>query len=500
MNKETTLQRFRMYQRKIATQRYIGFLIGWDAATEAPRKSVQYRAQIQGDLAGEHFAYQMDPANIALLEEIAEGEFDAADQLSAKKYLKNINKIRYIPAEEYVQAARNRSIIARVWEEAKRCNDYASFAPHLERFLHDVKSSLSYRGVKDTEYFATLLDDNEEGMTIEKYNHFFTALKEELVPFTQDCLNNGRQIDDKALYLHVPRATQEAIVHYMVETLRFDLLSGVVKTSAHPFTTGSGSPTDVRFTVKYQDEYFPGAMMASLHEMGHALHSQQGNPAYAGTNLNGGPSAGIGESQSRFYENYIGRSQAFWQTHFPALQKFIPELYDLSPNDFWRMLNRSKAVLTRIEADELTYPLHIILRYEIERAIFAGEVKVKDLPELWNAKCADYLGIVPKTDTEGVLQDVHWGGNVGFGYFPTYALGTAYAAQFDRTLRQELDVDTLIRENKMEVVNSWLKDKIHFSCGLKTPEQILLEVTGEPFNVQYYLDYLKSKYRQIYFS
>ena len=500
MNKEETLQSFRAYQRKIASQRYIGFLIGWDAATEAPRKSVQYRAQIQGELAAEQFAYQMNPANIALLEEIAQGDFEEVDQISAKKYLKNINKIRYIPAEEYVQAARNRSIIARVWEEAKRTNDYGCFAPHLERFLNDVKSSLSYRGIKEEEYFATLIDDNEEGMTLEKYDHFFGALKDELVPFTQHCLTEGRKIEDTALYIPVSRASQEAIVQYMVETFHFDLQAGVVKTSAHPFTTGSGSPTDVRFTVRYNENYFPGAMMAAMHEMGHALHSQQGNPAYAGTNLNGGPSAGIGESQSRFYENYIGRSQAFWQTHFAALQKFIPELYDYSANDFWRMLNRSKAVLTRIEADELTYPLHIILRYEIERAIFAGEAKVKDLPEIWNTKSAEYLGVVPQTDTEGVLQDVHWGGNVGFGYFPTYALGTAYAAQFDAALRKDLDVDHLIRENKIDTINTWLKDKIHFSCGMKTPEQILMDVTGEPFNVQYYLEYLKNKYNQIYFS
>ena len=500
MNQQDTLQRFRTYQRKIATQRYIGFLIGWDAATEAPRKSVQYRAQIQGELAAEQFAYQMDPANIALLEEISQGEFEEVEKISAKKYLKNINKIRYIPAEEFVQAAKNRSIIARVWEEAKRTNDYGSFAPHLERFLHDVKSALAYRDIKEEDYFATLLDDNEEGMTLEKYDHFFGSLKDELVPFTKHCLTEGRKIDDQPLYLSVPRSTQEAIVRYMVDTLHFDLQAGVVKTSAHPFTTGSGSPTDVRFTVRYIDNYFPGAMMAALHEMGHALHSQQGNPSFAGTNLNGGPSAGIGESQSRFYENYIGRSLAFWETHFSSLQKLIPDLSQLSAVDFWRMLNRSKAIVTRIEADELTYPLHIILRYEIERAIFAGEASVKDLPEIWNTKSAEYLGIRPQTDTEGVLQDVHWGGNVGFGYFPTYALGTAYAAQFDFAMRKELDVDHLIRENQINSINAWLKDKIHFNCGLKTPEQILKEVTGEPFDVRYYLDFLKNKYTQIYFS
>lgn len=495
------LQEFHAYQRKIASKRYVNFLINWDAATEAPKKSMLYRAQMQGELAADQFAYQMDPKNLDLLENVSNrSDIDELDRLSAKKYLKEINKIRNIPQKEYVQSVQNRSIISRVWEEAKQTNDYPLFAPYLDKFLNDVKMALYYRDVKQQDYFDVLLDDNEEGMDSKKYDLFFDTIKAELVPLMKKCLLQGREIDDSLLYAYGSKAKQEEMVRYLADVCYYDLKAGVIKTSVHPFTSSAGTPDDVRFTVRYHENYFTGSLMAAMHEMGHAIHAQQCDPASAGTNLFGGPSAGIAESQSRFNENYIGRSLAFWQTHYSKLQQVYPELLNnVGVTDFWRVLNRIKPTANRLEADELSYPFHIILRYELERGIFSNQISVKELPELWRQKSLEYLGVMPNNDSEGVLQDVHWGGTVGFGYFPTYALGTAYGAQFRAAMLRELEIDQAIRDNRLDRINSWLKEKIHFHCGSKTPEQILLDATGEAFNVRYYIDYLKEKYDMIYF-
>ncbi len=207
---------------------------------------------------------------------------------------------------------------------------------------------------------------------------------------------------------------------------------------------------------------------------------------------------GIHESQSRFYENIIGRSKAFWEVHYPKFKELFPkELEDISLDDFHRATNKVEASLIRVEADELTYSMHIMIRYEIERKLFSQEIEAEDLPRVWNEKMMEYLGIEPKTDTDGVLQDVHWSAGL-FGYFPTYALGSAYAAQFYYTMIKEIDIDELVKSNNIKAINDWLKEKIHKFGGSKNPQELLLEVTKEEFNAKYYVKYLKEKYTKLY--
>ncbi|MCL2497385.1 MAG: carboxypeptidase M32 [Symbiobacteriaceae bacterium] len=480
----------------MSAHRFAMFAISWDASTEAPRKSAPYRAKMIGQLSGEIFAYQMLPENIAMLEEILVlPESDPLMLRSAEKYLKEINKIRAIPQAEYVAARQNTAMTTRIWEEAKKANDFAMIAPHLANEIETNRRFLEYRGYSGHPY-DLLLDDHEEGFSMATYDAFFGTLKQDLLPFVRQLHEGAVQIDDSLLYKFYDQASQKRFVEYLIQVMRFDMEAGVLKISAHPFTSGA-SCNDVRFTVRYMENYLPAAVFAGAHELGHAMHSQQGDPRFEGTNLQH-CSAGMSESQSRFYENFIGRSLVFWQTHFGKLAEIFPEqMAGVTPEAFWRIANRTKPSMTRVEADELTYPMHIMIRYELEKQLFGQEIKVEDLPELWNSKYEEYLGLRPTNHALGIMQDIHWYQNL-WGYFPTYALGTAYGAQFYYTLLKEVDLASAIAEDKMEIVNDWLRRHIHSQGGLYSPSELFRRVTGEEFNPQHLVRFLKEKYSEIY--
>jgi carboxypeptidase Taq len=240
------------------------------------------------------------------------------------------------------------------------------------------------------------------------------------------------------------------------------------------------------------------SVFAAIHELGHAIYEQQISTAYDDTLLNGGTSMGIHESQSRFYENTIGRSKEFWEVHLPKFKELFPEqTRDISVEDMHYAVNQVEASLIRIEADELTYPLHIMLRYDIEKMLINKEITVDELPKIWNDNIEKYLGIRPKNNSEGVLQDVHWSGGM-IGYFPTYALGTAYSAQIYHAMKKDLNVEEIIKNNEIKKINAWLKEKLHQYGSSKTPKELLRMITGEDFNPKYYIDYLKEKYTKLY--
>ena len=270
-----------------------------------------------------------------------------------------------------------------------------------------------------------------------------------------------------------------------------------MKESVHPFTWNT-SPEDVRLTTKYLENYVFSSIYSTIHELGHATYEQQISTDLDDTLLNGGTSMGIHESQSRFYENNIGRSLAFWQTHFDKFKSLFPkQLKTYNAEDMYKAANHVEASLIRIEADELTYPIHIMLRYDIERMLLNGQANVEELPNIWNDTIEKYLGVRPTNNREGVLQDVHWSGGM-LGYFPTYALGSAYSAQIYYAMKKELDVEACIRNRELSKINTWLKDKIHQYGSSKTPKELMEMVSGEAFNPKYYVQYLKEKFSKIY--
>ena len=279
-----------------------------------------------------------------------------------------------------------------------------------------------------------------------------------------------------------------------MDVFSYDRNHGLLKESAHPFTSGVSS-TDTRITTHFHEDNLASSIFSTIHEMGHAIYEMQNDLKYDDTFLHGGTSLGIHESQSRMYENMIGRSKAFWNLHYPKLVELFPkQLKNIEVDEFLAYINQAKRSLIRIEADELTYALHVMVRYELEKQLISGKLKVKDLPKKWNQLMSLYVGKRPKTDQEGVLQDIHWSGGA-IGYFPTYALGSAYAAQMYHAMNKELNVEQAIADNNIKAINEWLKIHVHQFAGSKTPKEILQICTQEDFNPHYYVEYLKSKFR-----
>lgn len=492
------LKQFNEHLLKQKAYMYALNVVGWDSATEAPRGAFERRAEMIGMLSGELFKLEVDEEYQKVVNGLFEtiNELSDIDQRQIKDAKKNLDKIIKIPQKEYVEYSKLINLSQRLWEDAKENNDFAMFQPNLEKIIEYKKRFVSYYELDDHPY-NVLLDDYEEGMTMVEYNKFFDTLRTDLVPFVKEVLNSGKLLNDAFMLESFDPEKQKIFCDYLIDQLSFDRSKGLMKESVHPFTWNT-HPGDVRFTTRYLEDFVFSSIFAAIHELGHATYEQQIDDKWNNTNLSGGSSMGLHESQSRFYENIIGRSKEFWGVHYPKLLELFPkELTDVSLDDFYRATNKVEASLVRVEADELTYPLHIMLRYDIERMLMCDEVEVKDLPELWNNKMVEYLGIKPKNDSEGVLQDVHWSAGL-LGYFPTYALGSAYAAQFYYAMKKDINVEKLVKDNRINDINIWLKDKIHQYGKSKTPKELLLEVTGEEFDPKYYVQYLKEKYTKLY--
>ncbi|TVP95293.1 MAG: carboxypeptidase M32 [Acholeplasmatales bacterium] len=491
-------ERFKAIQKKLKAYSLVLGIASWDSHTEAPKKCFPYRADMLSIISGESFALQTSPEYVGAVEALYAGQdtLSTQDREEVHQAKRALDKILKIPKEVYTEYVKLLNMSQRVWEDAKAKDDYDLFEPYLDQIIATQKKLVAYRS--DTaDPYDVLLDDFEAGMSMAKYDTFFNTVKGELVPFVKEVL--AARPTEKPAFIDAfyARGEQKQFVEKLMEIFQYDTDRGLLKESVHPFTWNTHSQ-DVRFTVRYLENYVFSSIFAAIHELGHALYEMNIAEALDTTNLNTGTSMGIHESQSRFYENIIGRDKAFWSQHYQSLQAIFPkQLGKVSLDDFYLGINWVEESFIRVEADELTYPLHILIRYEMERAIFNEGVDVKSLPTLWNEKMKTYLNIEPKTAGEGILQDVHWSGGA-FGYFPTYALGSAYAAQFFYTMKQDLDFTALLETGDLTPINNWLKDKIHQYGKIKSPEALILDVTGEPFDPQYYIRYLKEKYSALY--
>jgi len=492
------IKKFRELQKKQKAYGYMMNVVGWDSNTEAPRGAFERRAEMMGIISGEMFrmntSKEYQDIIYGLFAKLS--ELDDPTQREIKKAKKELDKIIKIPEEDFVEYNKLINLSQKVWEDAKENNDWKSFQGNLEKIVEYNKKFITYYEIDDHPY-NVLLDEFEEGMNMEEYDKFFSVLKKDLVPFVKQILNSGKEVNKEIITAFYPRDKQKEFSDYITDVLAFDRDNGLMKESVHPFTWNT-HPGDVRFTTRYLENFVFSSIFATIHEMGHALYEQQVDQKWNDTFLSGGTTMGIHESQSRFYENIIGRSREFWDVHYPKFKETFPEqLKNVELDEFLLSVNNVEASLIRVEADELTYSLHIMIRYEIERMLFSNEISVDDLPKVWNQKMEEYLGITPETDADGVLQDVHWSAGL-IGYFPTYALGTAYSAQFYYSMIKEIDVTKCIQDNNIKAINEWLKEKIHQFGGSKNPKELLLEVTNEEFNPKYYIRYLKEKYTKLY--
>ncbi len=495
----TTEELWKQYQEKMFKISSYDLVLNttyFDADTIAPDKGAEYRNERMAFMYGELFSMETDPELIELLEQL-KGRDDLSELQAATVYwhLRQLDAIRYIPKELYVEASQLQMDSNLIWKKAKEADDYRMFEPYLLKTIEMSKKLLQYRK-SELQGYDILLDDYEPGMTMEKYDQFFGLIKEKLVPLIRR-ITEKQQFDCAFAARNYPAELQKKLAYKILEYMHFDLDAGLLGETEHPFTSCM-SKYDCRITTHYYENSLLSSIFSVVHEAGHATYNYQIAEDVAETFCFDSMSSGMHESQSRLMENYLARTEAFWVNLFPYVKELFPQqLEGVDLDQFMKAVNASQPSLIRTDADELTYPLHILIRYEIEKGLFDGTVDVADLENIWNDKYEEYLGIRPQKASEGILQDVHWSGG-SFGYFPTYALGSGYGAQFMKAMRRDLDVDKCMAENRFEEIKEWLKEHIHRYGGMYQPQKQIEIATGEPFNPQYYVDYLTEKYGKLY--
>ena len=500
MNYETVEQALEQLQKLNRTYTaYVHALgvIELDAATAAPSGSWEGRGDTTAILSEVMYSLISDPKNgelIAYLKDHADA-LDAVQQRELEVLDKNYRQMNRIPAEEYVAFSVLCNDAQANWEKAKKTCDFSVFQPYLEKIVEFQRKFAGYYN-SDVPAYDALLNEYEEGMTMEVLDVFFAQLRAAIVPLVEK-IGKKEASEFGFMELSYPAAIQRQFSDFLMETMGLDRKHCGISESEHPFTMGFNNK-DVRITTHYYEESFLSSMFSVIHEGGHALYELGGDDKYNHTMLYGGASMGIHESQSRFYENLIGRSRAFAAYVLPKLKELFPEqMSDVDTDMFYRAVNGVKPSLIRIEADELTYSLHIMVRYELEKQLISGTLAVKDVPAAWNRLYMEYLGVEVPNDTMGCLQDIHWSfGNLG--YFPSYALGSAYGAQMLAVMQQELgDVFTDVENGDLSRITGWLRENIHQHSAFKKPGQLFEDACGK-FDAKYYTEYLTQKYTELY--
>lgn len=500
MRYESTQQAMEALKKLQQTQKAYDHVLGvlyLDATTAAPGDTWEGRGKTMEIMSQITYDLLANPQNGELLSYLEEHarELDPQTKREAEVLGKNYRQLQRIPAEEYVAYSVLLNDAQNVWKKAKKEDDFPSFAPYLEKIVDYNRKFAGYYNPNVPPYDA-LLNEYEEGMCMETLNRFFRELRESLVPLIAR-VKAAEQIDDSFLHKHYPVEVQRKFSDYLMEVMGMDRSHCGIAETEHPYTTNFNNK-DVRITTHYYEDNLVSSMFSVIHEGGHALYELGADDRYNYTALSGGVSMGIHESQSRFYENIIGRSPAFAHAIFPKVKEFFPEqLEGVEEEDFYRAINKAEPSLIRIEADELTYTLHIMVRYEIEKQLIAGTLAVCHVPREWKRLYREYLGVEVPNDTLGCLQDSHWSGG-SFGYFPSYALGSAYGAQMLVKMQEDLgDIWADMARGDLSKVTGWLREHIHRHASFYKPGELFRSVCGE-FNPKYYTDYLTEKYTRLY--
>ncbi|MCD4826585.1 MAG: carboxypeptidase M32 [Acholeplasmataceae bacterium] len=493
---ENYINIYKETRKKLKAYSYMMWLMSWDRETEAPKASLDFSSQQFEVIYADMYQMESDPKFVEAIEKLYENLNELEDkdfQVEIKNAYKELRMIKKVPKEEYLAYGLLTQKGSHIWAEAREKNDFELFRPTLEKIVEFNQKLVKYLETEELKGYDVLLDMYEEAFGVKEYDLFFNKVKEDLAPFVLEVTSKKERFSRKLTKGLFPVEGQKAFGKYLMEVFSYDQTKGVLKESAHPFTSGMSS-VDTRITTHYHEDNLLSSIFSIIHEMGHAIYELQNDPKYDDTMLHGGTSLGIHESESRMYENMIGRSYAFWSVHYPKLVEIFPkQLKNVTLEEFYKFMNKAERSLIRIEADELTYSLHVLVRYELEKQLISGKLKVKDLPKRWNSLMSKYVGKRPKLDSQGVLQDIHWSGGA-FGYFPTYALGSAYAAQIYQAMNKEINVEEIILNNDIKSINAWLKEHVHQFGKSKTPKEILQIATKEDFNPSYYIEYLKRKF------
>lgn len=490
---------FKSYLQEMNQYEHVTTLLYWDMETNVPKLGQEAHVDALTHFSSK--AFEMSTAD--KMGEMLDGlavpeEYEALDdtwKFVVRRMKRDFDRNKRIPVEVYTKFVRAQAESGNAWREAKNASDFSIFAPHLKNMVEMTKEMTGYTDPGKDVYDA-LLNQYEEGMDSATIDRLFGELKDELVPLVQAIAAKPQPLND-AFHAYADPNAQREVQKMLLEYIGFKWDAGTVGETEHPFTLNFSSK-DVRVTNHFYENEPISAMFSAIHEGGHGIFEQNVNPAYDKTVAGSCGYMGIHESQSRFYENILGRNKNFWIPIYDKLGELLPQFKEISLDDFYREINHVCNSLIRTEADEVTYCFHIIIRYEIEKAIFREGVEVDALPALWNEKMQEYLQINPSNDAEGILQDMHWSDG-SFGYFPSYLLGSIYDGMFLDTIEEELgSIDTILAEGRIAEITKWLNEKIHRYGSTRTPNEVIKAVCGKEVSAEPLVRYFKEKYTEVY--
>jgi carboxypeptidase Taq len=478
-------------------------VLGWDQQTYMPSRGAGLRGEQMALLASLAHQKLTDPRIGELLSAVessdlvADAETDAG--ANVREWRRAYNRATKIPSELVEELARVTTAAQQAWQEAKARNDFPHFRPHLEKVVDLKRQEADAVGFNDHPYNA-LIDEFEPGTTVAELKALFADLTATLVPLIRAIAESTKRPNRTILERDYPVERQRLFAESAAVAFGFDFAAGRLDTTAHPFCSGFG-PGDCRITTRYNPRFFSESFFGVLHETGHALYEQNLRAEHFGTPLGAACSYGIHESQSRLWENQVGRGRPFWDHFFPRLRQAFPaSLADVSLDDFYFAINDVRPSLIRVEADEATYNLHIALRFELELALLSGDLTVAELPDAWNLRFRDLFGLAVPDNTRGCLQDIHWSFG-GIGYFPTYTLGNLYAAQFMSAAKRDLGADALaddFRRGEFGRLKEWLIRQIHRHGQRYRASELCRRATGSSLSPQHFLSYLSEKFGRLY--
>lgn len=498
MNKNLAIKNYNLYMKENQMLQYACASISFDDSTGAPKKAFKERNEVLNYFQSLLFArsvskeYQQIIADLDKYYNSLSNKYKRIVDLSKKDLAMNV-KVPIEVMNEYQKAC---SDAFYYWDNAKNKSDYSIYKPYLEKVINLQKQVGLYMKDENTSLYDTFLDMYEEGISSVELDNFFATLKGRIVPLLKKINESNIKINDSFLSRKIDKNSQMDMGKLMARKVGFDFSMGMVKESEHPFTNLISSH-DVRITTHIYENNFISNLFSMAHEGGHGIYEQNISKRFEGSILKNAASLAYHESQSRFFENIVARSKSFSKYIFPLLQrKANGVLDDISWEEYYLAINKVEPSLIRTEADELTYCLHVMVRYEIEKMMLEDGFDFNTLPTLWNQKYKEYLGVDVPNDKEGVLQDVHW--TSGVGYFFSYALGNAYSAQIYNAMKKDLNIDELLESGNIKPIINWLKSHMYKYGSMLKPKELIKAITGEEFNPEYYCKYLEEKYSKIY--
>ncbi|CDK40880.1 carboxypeptidase M32 [Halorubrum sp. AJ67] len=471
-------------------------VLGWDQQVMMPEGGTPARSKQLSALSSVHHDMVTDDETGELLDELDDADLTDEQAAVVREVRREYERADAVPVELVEEISETGSEALQAWEQAKAEDDFDEFAPYLEKHV-ELKREYAEHIDPDRDPYAVLFEEFEPCLSMERAESILTELREALVPMIDDIRESDRELAVDTFEGTFPEETQEELSREALDLVGYDFDRGRLDVSSHPFT--SGNQFDCRVTTRFDETDPLGAVGSTIHEFGHAQYNLGLSQEHFGTPLGESRDLSVHESQSRLWENHVGRSEAFWKEFLPVFQEHFPQTEDATVRDAYEAFNQVyEDNFIRVEADELTYHLHIVIRFEIERDLIRGDLDVEDVPGVWNDKYEEYLGIRPETDSEGCLQDIHWShGN--FGYFPTYSLGSVMAAQLFAAAEAEIDdLDAKIADGDFDDLHDWLGENVHRHGSRYETNELVKRATGEEFTADAFLDYVDEKYGELY--